>query len=101
MRNELSFGSSVLERGISEVAPVFDLFEIGVYCVNLGGFFTYVNPAGEALLGWEHGELLGRHAHDTVHHSRPDGSPFPREECLFYQALQCARAERNLDDLFW
>jgi len=91
----------ILERGVSEVASVFDLFEVGVYCVNLGGYFTYVNPAGEALLGWDAGELLGRHAHDTIHHSQPDGSPFPREECPFYQALQCARAERELDDMFW
>jgi PAS domain S-box-containing protein len=91
----------ILERGVSEVASVFDLFEVGVYCVNLGGCFTYVNPAGEALLGWDAGELLGRHAHDTIHHSRPDGAPLPREECPFYQALQCARAERELDDVFW
>jgi PAS domain S-box-containing protein len=101
MPDDLSFESSVLERGVSEVAPVFDLFEVGVYCVNREGFFTYVNPAGEALLGWDPGELLGRHAHDTVHHSRQDGSPFPREECPFYEALQRARAERNLDDVFW
>ncbi len=91
----------ILERAVSEVASVFDLFEVGVYCVNVKGFFTYVNPAGEALLGWDRGELLGRHAHDTIHHSRPDGTPFPREECPFYQALQCARAERNVDDVFW
>ena len=91
----------LLERGVSEVASVFDLFEVGVYCVDRGGYLTYVNPAGEALLGWDAGQLLGRHAHDTVHHSRPDGSPFPRAECPFYQALQHARAERELDDLFW
>jgi PAS domain S-box-containing protein len=91
----------ILERGVSEVASVFDLFEVGVYCVNLGGYLTYVNPAGEALLGWDAGELLGRHAHDTIHHSQPDGSPFPREECPFYQALRCARAERELGDVFW
>jgi PAS domain S-box-containing protein len=91
----------ILERGVSEVAPVFDLFEVGVYCVDLRGFFTYVNPAGETLLGWDPGELLGRHAHDTIHHSYPDGSPFPRVECSFYQALRRGRSERELDDVFW
>jgi PAS domain S-box-containing protein len=101
MPDELSFGSSVLERGISEVGPVFDLFEIGVYCVNLEGCFKYVNPAGEALLGWGADELLERHAHDTIHHSRSDGSPFPREECPFYEALVRGSAEREFDDVFW
>ena len=93
--------SPILERGVTEVHPAFDLFELGVYCVNLHGFFTYVNRAAEALLGWDPGQLLGRHAHDTIHHSRPDGSPFPRDECPFYQAVQGARSERTEEDVFW
>jgi PAS domain S-box-containing protein len=88
---------AILERGVS----VFDAFGVGVYCVDLEGLFTYVNPAGETLLGWGAGELRGRHAHDTIHHSHPDGTAYPREECEFYGALERGATERELDDVFW
>jgi PAS domain S-box-containing protein len=92
---------AILERGVSDVVSVFDAFGVGVYCVDLEGLFTYVNPAGETLLGWGAGELLGRHAHDTIHHSHPDGTAYPREECEFYGALERGATERELDDVFW
>lgn len=42
---------------------------------------VYLNPAAEELLGYRAEELLGRDIHAIIHHSRPDGSPFPAEEC--------------------
>jgi two-component system NtrC family sensor kinase len=33
------------------------------------------------MLGYESEELIGRHGHSTWHHSKPDGTPFPAEEC--------------------
>ncbi len=53
------------------------------------------------LLGWRAEELLGEHAHDLIHHSGPDGSRVPREECPFYQAVRRGDTRRELDDLFW
>ena len=92
---------AILEAGVSDVVSVFDAFDVGIYCADLDGIFTYVNPAGQTLLGWDAEELLGRRAHDVIHHSRPDGSPFPLDECPFYAALQRGAAERTLDDVFW
>ena len=92
---------AVLEAAVSDVVSVFDAFDVGIYCVDLDGIFTYVNPAGQTLLGWDAEKLLGRRAHDVIHHSRPDGSPFPLDECPFYGALQKGAAERQLDDVFW
>ena len=40
------------------------------------------NRAAVAALGYDElSELLGRHSHDTIHHKRRDGSPYPAEEC--------------------
>jgi PAS domain S-box-containing protein len=69
---------AILERGVSDVVSAFDAFGVGIYCVDLDGRFTYINPAGQELLGWDTEELIGSDAHDAVHHSRPDGSSFPR-----------------------
>ena len=83
------------------MASVFDAFGVGIYCVDLDGRFTYVNPAGQALLGWGAEELLGRLVHDTIHHSHPDGSLFARGDCPLYRALELGTAGQELDDLFW
>jgi PAS domain S-box-containing protein len=48
---------------------------------------TFVNDAAIRLLGYgSHEELLGRPSHRTVHYKRPDGSPYPAEECPITQA---------------
>ncbi|HEU5423045.1 MAG TPA: PAS domain-containing protein, partial [Nitrolancea sp.] len=80
---------------------MFDAFGLGIFCADLEGRFTYVNPAAQALLGWTGEELLGRVVHDTIHHSRPDGSPFAREDCVLHQALERVAAQQEQDDQFW
>jgi PAS domain S-box-containing protein len=92
---------AILERGVSDVASVFDAFGVGIYCVDLDGRFTYVNPAGQELLGWGADELLGRLVHDTIHHSHPDGTPFARQDCSLHRALELGTAHQELDDVFW
>ena len=97
----LSGTSTLLERRVYDVASVFDAFGVGIYSLDLDARFTYMNPAGEALLGWRTEELLGEHAHDLIHHSLPDGSPLRREECPFYQAVRRGATRRELDDVFF
>ena len=53
----------------------------GIYAVDREGHTTFVNPAAARMLGWDAGELVGRPMHALLHHTRPDGSPFPREAC--------------------
>jgi len=93
--------STLLDPRVFDVASVFDTFGVGIYCLDRAARFTYMNPAGQALLGWPAEELLGEYAHDLIHHSRPDGSPLPREECAFYQAVRRGATRRELDDIFW
>jgi len=47
----------------------------------------FMNHAAEALTGYRLEETLGRPLHDVVHHRRPDGSPYPLEECPIDQAF--------------
>jgi PAS domain S-box-containing protein len=92
---------AILESGISNVVSVFDAFGVGIYCVDLDGCITYINPAGESLLGWRADDLRGRHVHELIHHTRPDGTPFPRPECRLYEALTHGLSQEVLDDVFW
>jgi PAS domain S-box-containing protein len=46
------------------------------------GRIRFANPAALAVLGYDSlAELRGRPAHATLHHTRPDGSPYPVAEC--------------------
>jgi PAS domain S-box-containing protein len=60
----------------------------GIFGVNAEGKTTFVNPAAEAMLGWETGELIGRDMHASVHHHRPDGTHYPHQECPIYAAFR-------------
>ncbi len=48
---------------------------------------TYMNPAAERLTGYSLDELRGRPLHAYIHHTRPDGRPYPLEECPIDQAF--------------
>ena len=48
---------------------------------------VYMNPAAEKLTGFSLEETKGRILHDVVHHTRPNGRPYPLCECPIDQAF--------------
>lgn len=42
---------------------------------------VFMNPAAEKLTGYTFEETQGKPLHYVVHHTRPDGRPYPLEEC--------------------
>ena len=73
----------------------------GIYGLDLEGRASFVNPAAAALTGHSVGELIGNTMHDVVHHSRPDGSHYPRTECPIYAAFKDGMVRHVADDVFW
>jgi PAS domain S-box-containing protein len=73
----------------------------GIYGVDVNGIATFVNPAAARLLGWEADELIGRPVHALVHHSHPDGSPYPGEECPVAASYRDGVTRRVQDEVFW
>jgi diguanylate cyclase (GGDEF)-like protein/PAS domain S-box-containing protein len=56
--------------------------EEGIYGVDINGLCIFINPAGLKLLGYDsEDELLGKSIHEMVHHTYPDGSPYPKDQC--------------------
>ena len=53
----------------------------GIFGLSTDGKNTFVNPAAANMLGYEPSELIGLPSHGMWHHSRPDGTDFPLEEC--------------------
>jgi two-component system cell cycle sensor histidine kinase/response regulator CckA len=73
----------------------------GICGVDSEGFCTMVNPAVTALSGWSREDLLGKHVQDVLHHSRPDGTRYTREECPLLEMYRDGIPRRVYDEVFW
>ena len=80
---------------------VFNAVGEGIHALDLEGRIIFENPAGEKMLGWEPGELIGKPAHATMHHSKAGGVPYPQRECPIYASLEDGNPRRNSDEVFW
>jgi PAS domain S-box-containing protein len=73
----------------------------GIFGLDRQGRPTFVNRAAAKLLGYEPEEIIGRIGHALWHHSRPDGSPYPMENCPIYDVLQNGVSQQGTEDFFW
>ena len=73
----------------------------GIFGVDLGGCVTFVNPAAGAMFGSGIEELIGRRQHQTQHHSREDGAPYPESECPIHQVLLDGVTRHGQEEVFW
>jgi len=73
----------------------------GIYGLDCDGNTTFVNPAAADMIGWEPEELIGKSQHDILHHSRPDGSPYPNTQCPIYAAFKDGMVHTVRDEVFW
>lgn len=89
-----------LRRQLDFTSAITDNLAEGVCATDQEGRFTFVNPAAEAMLGWDPEELLGRHLHESIHYLGADGTPVPAEACPLFAAIREGRTMRNDDDVF-
>ncbi len=80
---------------------VLDSAGEGIYGLDKDGRATFANAASTKILGWQAEDLFDKPVHEIHHHTRADGSPFPKEECSIYAALQDGEVHRVDDEIFW
>ncbi|MEW6381792.1 MAG: PAS domain S-box protein [bacterium] len=67
----------------------------------LEGKTTFVNPTALAVTGYEAEELIGRHQHELLHHSKADGSLYSSEECPIYATMRDGIPRYTTEEVFW
>jgi len=73
----------------------------GIYGLDINGVTTFVNPAATRMTGYTPEETLGKPQHELVHHTKADGTPYPREQCPIYAAIRDGRLHHSQDEVFW
>jgi len=84
-----------------EIDALLEATGDGVLGMDLSGRCTSLNRAGRELLGYTEEEMRGRDVHDTIHHTRPDGTPRRRESCEILAALGTRRSVQSGDDVLF
>ena len=77
---------------------VTDQMVEGLFVADDQNGLTYMNPAAEKLLGYSFDDLAGRNMHEAIHHSRPDGSPYPEADCPVTAVREGRRSSHYEDD---
>ncbi|GFO65130.1 PAS domain S-box protein [Geomonas paludis] len=73
-----------------------------IFGMDLLGNCTFANRSCATLLGYPGTEaLLGKNMHLLIHHTAPDGSPNPVQECPLYRVLRGEHGLHNDDQVFW
>lgn len=73
----------------------------GIFGLDCEEKATFVNPAAAEMLGHEVEQLIGKPTHSIFHQFRPDGTPYPSEECLIYAAFKDGTTHHITDEVFW
>lgn len=73
----------------------------GIFGVDRKGHATFFNRSAEILTGWKASEILGRCPHDFLHHTKTDGSAYPRQDCPVTRTLRGGESYFFETDLLW
>ena len=73
-----------------------------IYGIDMLGNCTFCNSACLRLLGYKDPvELIGKNMHSIMHHTRPDGTPYPSDECRIYFAFRRGEGSNVDDEVVW
>jgi PAS domain S-box-containing protein len=80
-------GDAAAQHYRRQLETVANNATLALFIMDARQYSTYLNPAAERLTGFTLPELQGKPLHDYIHHTRPDGSHYPIEECPLDHAL--------------
>jgi PAS domain S-box-containing protein len=89
-------------RAASLTKAIVESVVDGIAVVDENGKVMYINPAGARLLGLELDvDLLGPNFHAVSHHSHPDGTAYPTENCPMSIVRRTGNPVHVQQDTFW
>lgn len=91
-----------LHESEERIRLLLDSTAEAIFGISRNGKCTFCNPATLRLLGYQKQEdLLGKYAHQSMHHSYPDGTPYPVTECTINGSLAKGEGIHSDQEVFW
>jgi two-component system cell cycle sensor histidine kinase/response regulator CckA len=101
-RRRLLASDANQQQHLYKIQLLLDSTQEGIYGADYEGRCTLANKACAGLLGYDSpDELLGQSMHDLMHHTRPDGRPYPAEECSAHKMSETGVVGVIENELFW
>lgn len=98
---ELRTSAVALREHASRLQTVADSVSEGIHTLDLSGTIVFENTAATRMLGRPAEALIGLPAHETIHHTRADGTPYPKDACPIYATRQDGASRTVTDEVFW
>ena len=70
---------------------------VGLFIMDERQQCVYMNPAAEHMTGYKLAEVQGQPLHNVIHHTHPDGRPYPIEDCPIDRAFPQNNQEQGED----
>jgi PAS domain S-box-containing protein len=91
-----------LRTSEEQIRLLLDSTAEAIYGIDTDGVCTLANAACLKMLGYDNiSELTGKNIHELIHHTRPDGSLYPEEECRIYKAFREGKGTHVDDEVLW
>jgi diguanylate cyclase (GGDEF)-like protein/PAS domain S-box-containing protein len=93
---------SALRDSETRVRLLLDSTFEAIFGSDTLGICTFANPACVRMLGYRSEEdLVGKPIHNLIHHTYPDGRPYPAEECAVRIATLAGEPCHRNDEVHW
>ena len=84
-----------------ELSAILDAVVEGVCGLDAAGNATFCNEALGRMTGYRAEEIVGQNVHELLHHSYPDGTRYPAEQCALRKAMATREAANIVGEVLW
>ena len=89
------------QRSEERISLILHSVGEGIFGVDAGGRVSFVNDAAQQMLGYVLDEMFGQPVHALIHHSHPDGTPYPQEDCPMFHSVVHGTTNFRDDEVLW
>jgi len=92
----------VLQLSNEDLQLLLDSMAESAFGLDKNGNCTFVNRAFLDSLGYhDKSEVIGRNMHALIHHTHPNGEPYPEHECRLSHSYGIQQPVHASDEVYW
>jgi PAS domain S-box-containing protein len=80
---------------------ILNSLDQGIISVSAKGDVAFINIAASKFLQYDSDEIIGLPIHHMIHHSKPDGETYSKDDCPILKIVNDGTPLEGTDELFW